>query len=214
MPEGLLYRQDVDVQVQGHMLFFVEAKYGARKKENGSYRLSFDTTGGTIHITSSKQSIQRYPANAADHSGLINVTKDGPQGAEIVIPALKVTVHFKHPLGVISLNHIKQLSYYTGMVNSDTFLTWKPGEVLFLGAKGSEGTDSETEVAYDFAMSKNVTGLSVGAIANIAKKGHELAWISYKKDNVDDNAVQKPLGVYIERVYDTTSLSAALGFGG
>ena len=30
------------------------------------------------------------------------------------------------------------------------------------------------------AYSENVTGLSIGDIANIVKKGHQYAWIAYK----------------------------------
>lgn len=55
--EGTLYRQDLKVAPQGHKLFYITVPYGPRKYETGSYRFTFDTTGGTIHIASSKQSI-------------------------------------------------------------------------------------------------------------------------------------------------------------
>lgn len=216
---GTLYRQDLRIDPAGHQLWRISVPYGTRKSEVGSYRLSFDTSGGTVRISASKQTVNSYPAGTApDHKNLIGVNGDQVAGTDIVIPALKITVHFKHPLGVITLPQIKALSSVTGQVNSTVFLTFAPGEVLFLGASGSEGTDAETETAYQFAMSANRTGLTIGDIGSIAKKGWEVAWISYK-DTTDNPGgtvlpVKQPEFVYVERVYDTTDLGAALGFGG
>jgi hypothetical protein len=56
-PQGLLYRQDVRIEPVGFQLFNVEVPYADKKHDTGSFQLSFDTTGGTVHITSSKQTI-------------------------------------------------------------------------------------------------------------------------------------------------------------
>jgi hypothetical protein len=148
---------------------------------------------------------------------LIAVNKDDVQGAEIIIPALKISVHYSHPAAVITIARIKYLADITGMVNSDDFFGFAAGEVLFLGASGSEGTDAETEVTYQFAMSANADSLTIGDVTGIVKDGHELAWIKYK-DAVDteggkDLPVKQPEFVYIERVYETVDLALALGFG-
>lgn len=213
--EGFLYRQDVLVHPKGHKLFFVDAVYGKRKKENGSYTLSFDTTGGTIHMKTSLETVDRYPDTAADHKGAINRKGDGEvEGAEIVIPALRLTVNFRHPMGVITLPQIRRLARATACVNSDTFLGFKPGEVLLLGAKGSEGSDVETEVSYDFACSENAAGLSIGDITGIEKAGHDLVWVSFKPAVDGGKACTQPLAAYVERVYKRISMSQTLGFGG
>jgi len=46
--------------------------------------------------------------------------------------------------------------------------------VLFLGATGSErgeGPDDDWEITFRFAANPNQTGLSVGSISGISKKG-------------------------------------------
>ena len=215
IPEGFLYRQDIEVHPRGHMLFFVDATYGKRKRENGTYTISFDTTGGSVHIKTSLETVDRYPSTAADHKGSINVRNDGEvEGTEKVIPALKLTVTFRHPMGVITLPQIKNLARKTACVNSDTFLTFAPGEVLFLGAKGTEGSDVETEVAYDFACSENATGLNIGDIADIEKQGHDLVWVTFKPAVDSGKAATQPLAAYVERIYQRIGMAAALGFGG
>jgi hypothetical protein len=212
---GILYRQDVQVKPAGFLTWHVSVPYGERKKENGSYKLSFDTTGGTVRIFSAKSHIASYPVAGSppDHKGAINVKDDGNvEGVDRVIPALKLSVAFQHPLGIITLPQIKQLARKTGMVNSDSFLTFSPGELLFLGATGSEGSEVETEVTYHFAASENVTGLTFGDVANVAKKGHEVLWIEYKDAVSNNKPARQPEFVHVERVYDEVEFAVVFGW--
>lgn len=200
------------------MLYDVTIPYGVPTTGTaGSVHLSFDTTGGTIHITASKQTIAAYGSGAAiaDHQQAIGVTgpdKD-PEGSDIVIPVLKLTATFRHSQGVITLPQIKNLARWTGKVNSDTFLTFAAGEVLFLGCTGSEGTDQPTEIQYHFACQENLTNLSIGGITVANKLGHHLYWIQYKPAIANNAGTRQPKAVYVERVYDTLPMAASLGFG-
>lgn len=216
---GILWRKDLRVKPKGYELFKVSVHYSSIKAISGEYSLSFDTTGGTVHITNSKQTVSIYDSTGKvttpDHKGAIGVEGDNVKGSDIVIPALKLTVEFRHPAGIISIAKIKDLARNTGKVSSDTFLTFAPGEVLFLGAQGSEGTDVETSVRYNFACSENVSDLSFGdAITGVEKKGWEYAWVSYTPDTSGGKPVRKPAYVYVEKIYETVSLSTLLGFGG
>ena len=213
--EGTLYRQDLKVEpISGHV-YGVTVPYAVRKRETGEYTLSFDTSGGTVHISSSKETIASYAATgtAPDHKQLIGVKGDDVAGADVVIPALKLTVRFKHPQAEVSLPWIKTLASITGTVNSTPFLTFDPGEVLFLGASGSEGSEAETEAAYSFACSKNAGSLTVGGLTGVAKKGHEYLWIAYQDTTDGGRPVKNPQFVYVERVYELTDFTAVLGFG-
>lgn len=228
-PAGTLYRQDARIEPASADVFYVTVPYAQFKHVTGEYRLSFDTPGGMIHISNSLESIRRYsatnselgsdppapaPAGIPSHNGAIGVHGKEIDGFDKFIPALKITATFRHPAAIITLPHIKTLSRATGTVNSDTFLTFNPGEVLFLGCSGSEGTDTETTVSYTFAMSENRIGLTIGDIAGVAKKGHEVLWIKYK-DDVDDSKQpsRKPKYAYVERVYEEIPLALTLGFG-
>lgn len=203
------------MQAESRDLFFVEIPYGPRESQQaGSMTLSFDTQGGTVHIKNSRSTVASYPAGAApDFKQAIGVHDDEVDGCDIIIPALKLSVSYKHPLGAISLARIKLLALATGTVNSDTFLTFPPGSVLFLGASGSEGTTSETEVTYHFACSEEANGLTIGTVTGITKQGHDYLWVSFTDDVDGGRAIKRPQFVYVERVYKRASLSGILGFG-
>jgi len=216
---GILYRQDVQVDQANFNQWIVTVPYGSRKNVTGDFTWDFDTTGGTIHITQAKQEVSRYPsASAPNQKGAIAVDGDEVKGTDIIVPAMKINVSFRHPLGVITLPQAKFLSNITGTVNNDPFLTFAPGEVLFLGARGSDGTDAEATVTYQFAMAANVTGQTIGSITGIAKKAWEVAWIRYKDAIVTADGKELPTReakfVYVDRVYEEIAMAAALGFGG
>lgn len=213
---GTLYRQDIQVEPGGFNVFYVTVPYGKHKHATGQFRLSFDTTGGTVTIKASKETKGKYakPGQTAPKTnGAIGVNGDNVEGTEIVIPALKLTVHFRHPHGVITLPRIKALANITGTINSTPFLTFAPGEVLFLGCSGSEGTDAETEVTYQFACSANADNLTIGEIAGIAKRGWDHLWIKFSSETDAGSPVMQPQYVYVERVYEEIDLAMALGFG-
>lgn len=216
-PTGLLWRQDITLDPQGANVFNVDVLYASKPNdtENGSMSLSFDTQGGTVHITTSRSTVKSYPVGTApDYKQAIGVHGDEVDGCDIIVPALKLQVNYKHPKGIISLARIKTLALATGTVNSDTFLTFPPGTVLFLGCSGSEGTASETEITYYFACSEEISGLDIGTVTGITKQGHDYLWVSFKDDVDGGRAVKKPQFVYVERVYKRASLAGILGFGG
>lgn len=212
-----LYRQDIKCSPAGHGLHLIDVPYGPNKKETGELSWTFSTSGGTLNVKAAKQHIATYPAggDANPHKGLIGLTKDGNiEGCEITIPVLKLSYTFKHPLGVITETHARALASYTGMVSSTVFRGFAAGEILFLGANGSDGTESEASVTYEFAASQNVVGLTIGTIEGIAKKGWEYLWIEYE-DAVDGGGAKavNPTRVHVERVYESIDFAAAFGWG-
>jgi hypothetical protein len=212
---AILYRQDVQLEPAGYDVYYITVPYAQKKKENGSFHLSFDTSGGTLNLKASKQTVASYPEGAPDHGGAIGVKSNKEvEGADVVIPALKLSVKFSHPAGIVTIPRIKQLARWTGNVNSDTFLTFSPGEVLLLGAKGSEGSEAETEVSYDFACSENLQNKVIGGITVAEKQGWDLYWVAFKNDVDGSRPVTKPEYIYVERVYDRIPMAASLGFGG
>lgn len=216
---GLLFRQDIRIRRSAFNQWMAEVPYGPRKSVTGDFTWDFDTTGGSIHITQAKAEVGRFPsASAPDQKGAIAVDGDEVKGTEIIVPAMKINVNFRHPLGVITIPQAKFLSTITGTVNSDVFMTFAPGEVLFLGSRGSDGTDAEATVSYQFAMAANQSGVTIGSITGVAKKAWEVAWIRYK-DNIvtadsKDVPTREPKFVYVDRVYEEIAMAAALGFGG
>ena len=141
---------------------------------------------------------------------------DGVEGVDIAVPVFNFTeTHYK-PDEEITGAYKGILFNLTGKVNSDTFKGFQPGEVLFLGATGSKrtqlGEDADWEITYRFAGSPNVSGLTIGPITGITKKGWEYLWVRYadQEDTAAKAIVKRPIAAYIERVYDDGSF-AGLG---
>lgn len=212
----ILYRQDIQIQAEGYDVWTVTVPYAEKgdKPPTGQWTFNFDTTGGSFHIKASKATVNSYGTSPPNYKQLIGVNGDDVEGADIVIPALKINVTYSHPLGVVTIALAKTLARLTSKVNSTTFLTFDAGEVLYLGSTGSDGTNSAAEVGYAFACSENLQNQIVGAITGIQKDGWDLAWIKWKDDVDADLPVKVPEFVYIERVYERVNLAAALGFGG
>jgi hypothetical protein len=211
---GVLYRKDILVDPDGYNRWQVTVPYGKHDTQNGNWTWSFDTTGGSFHIKASKGTVAKYPSNAPDFKQLIGVHGDEVDGADVVIPSMKLNVTYKHPQGVVNMPFAMTIFALTGKVNGTPMFTRPAGEVLFLGGTGSDGTSAEAEAGYQFAISPNLQGLIVGAITNIQKDGWDIAWIKWKDATDSGKPVKHPDAVYIERVYERTDLAAALGFGG
>ena len=77
-----------------------------------------------------------------------------------------------------------------------------------------ERGQEDWEITYRFAASPNVSGLVVGSITGINKKGWEYLWVRYAEVEDEDAQVlvNRPVAAYVERVYDTGNF-AALGIG-
>jgi len=194
----------------------VAVKYGPRPApaETGESTFQFDTGGGTQHITQSISTIQKYALpgkTAPDFGGAIGVTHDNVEGVDITVPVY--TWSETHYLPDASVN---KAAYYalTGKTNNAAFKGCAAGECLFLGASGSKRGSEDWEITFKFAASPNRTGITVGGITGIAKKGWEYMWVRYAdaEDATAKAIVKKPVAVYIEKVYEEGNLGN-LGIG-
>lgn len=219
---NILFRNDIVLQEQGLGIFYATISYGSTDEGNGGkvpvgqVRFSFATTGGTFHITHSRATVAKYPGSAPDYEQAINVVKRDKdfdiEGTDIIIPALKMTYAVTHPLGVINESHARALAGVTGCVNSVQWRGFAAGEVIFLGADGEDGTNSEATINYHVACESNLAGLVYGSITGVTKAGHDLLWVEKKLDVVGGKPVVKVLAVRVEQVYRRVNLAAVLGF--
>jgi hypothetical protein len=133
---------------------------------------SFDTSGGTQHITQAigSPAERRYAEGddtAPNQFGAIGVDGNSVQGVDIVTPALQWTENYDVPAAYISTDYIKSLANLTGTVNNAPFRGFPAGEVLFTGASGSQEWDEEKgdgpwSLSYKFVQSPNA-GLNTAA---------------------------------------------------
>lgn len=224
--EGIMYRQDVKVTSQGHDIYHVDVSYALKSKSEktipvGTWTWDFSTQGGEFTIKTSKSTVASYVQGGdvvTDHKQAINVQQDGKvEGTSIVIKSMKLNVTYKHPTGVVTLPFAMALADLTGTVNSTPMFNRPPGEVLFLGADGSDGTEAEAVVKCSFAIEKNLQNKVISGITVAQKNGWDYSWIEFKtaiEEGPPRREITVPRQINIERVYDRVNLAAALGFGG
>lgn len=183
---------------------------------------SFDTSGGTQHITQAEAEA-RFGVNAPDQQKAIGVDGDNVAGVDIVTPSLSWTETYDVPNQFVTAAYVKTVASLTGTTNNAAFRTFAAGEVLFLGASGSQDWDEQKgdgpwSLSYKFSASPNagvgqtLPAITIGAINDIAKKGHEYLWVRYEADVNQNVLLKKPKFVYVNRVYREADFGS-LGIG-
>ena len=188
-----------------------------KEPEVGESSFSFDTGGGTQHVTQSLQTIQKYAPpgkTAPDFKGALGVTHDNVEGVDITVPVYNFSETHYLADAAVTPAYRGTLFNLTGKTNNAAFKGLATGECLFLGASGSKRGADDWEITFRFAASPNRTGITVGDIAGISKKGWEYMWVRYEdaEDAAAKAIVKKPAAVYIEKVYEEGSF-AGLGIG-
>lgn len=183
--------------------------YESEVSATNSWSFSGQTTGATTKITQGLATT-KYGASAIEYNGAIGVTPNGVEGVDVVIPALEFSITKSQSAGVVTLSYIATLVGMTGTTNNATFNGFAQGELLFLGADFSQSSEGETSVTYKFSASPNQTGLTVGSITGIAKKGHEYMWVDYEATEASGKISRTPRGVYVHRVYRESNFASLL----
>jgi hypothetical protein len=226
--EGLV-RQSIEVQpewvdtTRTDGRWIVTVRYGLKTPPTvGQVRIKFSTMGGTQHVTQSRQTIHKYAPTgktAPDFKGAIGVTHDAVEGVDIAAPVFKFQVSkIFAASGAPSLGDLYSL---TAKVNNATFtvtdtvtgrsITLAAGECLFEGAQdGGDREDGAIELQFDFAGGPNRTGITVGDITGIAKKGWESLWVRYadSEDAAAKSIVKRPVAAYVEELFESGDFSA------
>ncbi len=186
---------------------------------------SFDTTGGTKHITQAcsvgsggtLDFEKRFPSSATNMSGAIGVDSNGVNGVDIVVPQLQWQESYDVPNTYVTSAWIRGVAGVTGTTNNGAFRGFEAGEVLFVGCSGSQEWDDQKgrgpwSLSFRFVASKNVTGETIGSISGIEKKGHEYLWVRYEDAVSNNSHIKQPKAVYVSKVYKDSDFSA-LGIG-
>jgi hypothetical protein len=166
---------------------------------------TFDIGGGTQKVTQSFNTISSYAPPglvAPDFGGAINVTEDSVEGVDIPGPKFDFTwtqIFADSDITDSYTNTLFQLSRPTK--NNASFKGFAAGEVIFLGATGSNRGSGQWSVTFRFSASPNVSGLMIGSIGPIAKLGWHV-WVRYAdySDIASYALVKRPVAAYVEEV--------------
>jgi hypothetical protein len=191
---------------------------------------SFDTSGGTQHVTESKSGADTasYAAGGSTPTsmgGAIGVDDNGVNGVDIVVPSLQWTESYDVPSTYVTSAYIRNLAILTGSVNQASFRGFAAGEVLFVGAQGTHEWDDQRgngpwSLSFKFIASPNrgsgktLPAVTVGDITGVEKAGHDYLWIRYSsvEDSTKAQLARRPIAVYVDKVYDDGDFSL-LGIG-
>lgn len=202
--------QDIQLKPQGPSFWHVSCPYGPLPKWPGSYEIHSRTTGGTVHISAANSMVAKHGTGAPD---TVIIGQDGA-GAEIVVPVQMRSYTFNFGRGIVTEFAMDYWESLVGLVNSATWHNRPAGEVLYLGhdCKTTISADPTSSVTFDFALSRNKTGITIGSISGIAKQGHDLIDIHTKTVVIAGQDVQQEKYVYIQRVYERANFFSIFGF--
>jgi hypothetical protein len=214
--DGYLLRKDAEVEPHddSDTIWKGTVTYEPANQSQGGGLLPptfrFSTSGGKTKIMSSYQVVGAYGEGAAagDYGLLIGVKDDGSvEGVEVEVPGFSWQETWRFTPQQLTWTYAKKVRDLSATTNRAVFRGFSPGEVLFLYADGgSQGQNEDyREVTFHFASHPNETGLVVGDIAGIAKKGWEYLDIKYETAVIGEGAtqrkVQRPVRVYVHRVF-------------
>lgn len=190
----------------------------------GTAGYSFDTSGGTQHITHSRATMGSYKSGSVtgsppSFSGAIGVESDGVtatvNGCDIDVPVYNWEETHILSGEQVTASYRVTAAILTGAVNNNGFRGFAAGEVLFRGARGSRRSDGRWEVSFSFSALPNVSGgqllgedFKVGDITITTKKGWDYVWVYYTEQSfsitLDGDAKtikgMVPTFAYVERV--------------
>lgn len=227
---GGLPRRSISIRPEGSSLIWdCTVTYGKKDPattdrqtnppQTGDIAISFDTSGGTLRMTQSLETVGSHasivisgvtiPVPGVDFKQAINVTKDGVEGVDIYSPTFSFQITKYVARDEVTDAYIGNLFNLTARVNNGNFRGFDAGQVLFLGASGSARGEEDFEITYKFLCSENKTGLTVGDIEGIDKKGWEYLWVSYEEfeDEESFRLVKRPYNVNVEKVYEDGDFS-------
>lgn len=204
----------------------IEVTYKDGKPPVGEFRMSWDTTGATVRVLNSKSTSGVFSAagfTAPDFQGAIGIRDGEPEGCDVVVSALKLTVDATIHASFIDMEYVRILSEITGRVNSTAVWNFAPGELLFLGSSGSIQlpldfdadwrSENNLQIQFTFMASKNASGLTVGPISGITKKGHEYLWLLQLPAKSNNRKALQAKAAYVEQVYLEHDLRSTLKIG-
>lgn len=204
----------------GH--WFCTVRYGTgdvvpRELTDSSF--TFDTMGGTQHITQSKVTLDaRVPGGglAPNNKRAIGVDVARKQVEGVDIPSSVYNFSESHvfPDRSITPTFKGTLFSLKGKMNNLPFKGFQRGECLFQGVVGTKRGLGDWVLDFRFSAAPNETNIEIGDIMIASRLGWDYLWVAYKA-SVDDQAhafVLVPAAVYVERVLDFGDFGA-LGIG-
>jgi len=202
---GLL-RASITCDPQDHNFWEVTVEYSLEESLRYVTDVSWSTTGKTQTRyrslnTETKIDFDRNPwQDPPDFDGLINVTEDGPDGVDVIVPTLSFTETHKFNPVDITEDKIADFSNLTGTINLNPFRGFGKGEVLFKGVSGQTNADL-VSLSFEFDVARTWYWTHEGSTRTI--EGWNYMWFFNvpQMDLSTGMTFQVPMAAYEEQVY-------------
>lgn len=195
----------MEVKALNHNLWEVTCQYTAEEFQRRQSTWSFNTSGSTTHVGSSLQtrnSASYSNTGVPNFGNAINVTDNGVEGVDIIVPNLTISETHKYEPAAVTSAFMATISLLTGRVNDAPWRGFASGEVLFTGASGNYN-DNIVAITFNFDIQANTT------VGGMTKFGWDYYWVLYEdvEDSATGDVVKRPRAGYIEQVYPAGNFS-------
>lgn len=166
---------------------------------------SFEVATESIKVLAALATVSQGAVSgrtAPNHGGLIGVTDEGVEGIEVPQAVFSFSEVHHFEAAAITGAYKIQLAKLVGKVNSTSFRGFAAGELLCTGVSGSiRGTDLWT-LRYGWSALPNVSGLSIGPLSGITKRGWDYLEIHFEEEVDATNKVtlKKPYAYTVHQV--------------
>lgn len=182
------FRDSLEIEQKGPGTWLGIVRYSGDPRDESS---GWDTTGGTVHITHAplvQSSNNTLATNAPDFQGAINVKDGRVEGIDIPAPSLKFHETRFFAASEVDTAYRKLVASMSGSSNNAPFLGFDAGELLFLGAKGTQRKQgADWEIQFEFDTQMNLEDLNFNLVDLLDKQGWDYLWLFYE-DAEDANA--------------------------
>jgi hypothetical protein len=178
---GTLYWNSIQLHEQFYaQKYDISVTYSPYNKQSGTYQISVDQAVGNVHVTAGER-IAVYPTTSAHNNKGTFFNGLEVTGTEVPVPEDRISISYRHPQAYLNAAYIRAVGALRGYPNSDTFLGYAAGEVMYLGGNFTQ-SDSEASASYAFSISPNATNITVADILIADKKGFDVLSPIYKPD--------------------------------
>lgn len=229
--DGDLYRQGlkvtpvkdtIDIRNPHRAIWIGESTFGVKKKSAlGDTTVVFTSGGGQQHITQAiatvaTRSILDDPPDYKGAIGVSGTTELTVEGVDVIAGQVSITVTkvfsltgAPSPAKLVALRAAVNSSHFS-VTDTETGLTigLKPGEAQLVNTTWNRHAEG-VQLVYEFAAEANETGIKIGDIPAVDKRGFDLLDVTYrdKTDDASKVTVSEPVTARVLQVYKMMSFA-------
>lgn len=163
-------------------------------------------TGGNSAVITEAIAQTAYGSDPPDVGESINVTADGVEGVEIVLPAFEFVMEVVKLNADVTPTYIGYCRDLTGKTNDASItldgITFGANTLLLTDVTGEQRNDNDWTITFTFKYQPALEDATVGAITGIDKAPHDYLWTFYGSAPESNRMIQVPVAVYVAQVYE------------